>query len=562
MNASVTFLADLTIALTAAMVLGLVAERFRINPIIGYLAAGVLIGRFTPAHVASVQNVETLAQLGLIFLLFSIGLGFSFDEVKSLGARAIGGNLLVMALATLAACIVCTLLSFRHPWTAAIVTCVSSTAVAVALLRSWGIESSVPGRFTIAQQIVQDLVAVVLVVVVTAPAAELSIAGIVVPLVKAALFVGVALVLGATVLHTFVRKMVLHAASEVMFGMFTALALVAAWIGYLAGLSFEFGAFVAGAVISEAAGSAVIASVVAPFRSLFVTLFFVSVGMLIDVSFFESHWVAVVAAGLTLAVLRCVLWFVLARFNAMTAAGALFVGVGMASLGEFNVVLITEAQRATRLSTLEAQILFGATFVTMIACVVPGPWLARLRNASLSRRVQPEGDARSDARVALIGFGRVGQTVASILRGAHIPYVAIERDRELVDQLRGAGHDVILGDALDPAAFDRVFTGTIEVFVITVPESSVADILAQRAKARTGARVIARAERTADIADLYENGASVVVVPEVEGALSFADATLRALDVPHGTIEAQLGVERDRISVTRGRGVSSRRGFL
>ncbi len=544
LNVSVDFLADLTIALSAAMILGLVAERLRISAIVGYLVAGILIGRFTPGYVANVQNVQTLAQLGLIFLLFSIGLGFSFDEVKSLGARAIGGNLVVMVAATAAGGVACMSLAFQHPWTGAIATCVSSTAVAVALLRSWDIESSGPGRFTIAQQIVQDLVAVALLVVVTAPPAELSVFGILVPLIKAALFVAIALVLGATVLHTFVRRTVLHASTDVLFGIFSALALVAAWLGYIAGLSFEFGAFVAGAVISEAAGSAVIASVVAPFRSLFVTLFFVSVGMSIDLSFFASHWIEIVAAGFALAAIRCALWFVLARFDAMTAAGAVFVGVGMASLGEFNVVLITEAQHASRLSGSEAQILLGVTIVTMVACVVPGPWLSRLRTSPMSERVRPEGESRADARVALIGFGRVGQTVASVLGRAHIPYVAIERDAELVREMRREGHAVILGDALDPAAFDRIFTGTIEVFIITVPESTVADILAQRAKARTGARVVARARDSSDVDELYANGASVVLVPEVEGALSFAEAALRALQVSNDTTEHVLSEAR------------------
>ncbi len=544
MNASVNFLADLTIALTAAMILGIIAERFRISAIVGYLVAGVLIGRFTSGYVANPENVETLAQLGLIFLLFSIGLGFSIDEVRKLGARAIGGNLIVMVLATVSAVVVCLLLGFSHPWTGAVATCVSSTAVAVALLRAWNIESSGPGRFTIAQQIVQDLVAVALIVVVTAPAAELTIAGIVVPLIKAALFVAIALVLGATVLHTFVRRTVLHASADVLFGIFSALALVAAWLGYIAGLSFEFGAFVAGAVISEAAGSAVIASVVAPFRSLFVTLFFVSVGMLIDISFFASHWIEIVAAGVVLAVLRCALWFVLARLSLMTAAGAAFVGVGMASLGEFNVVLITQAHHASRLSGAEAQVLLGVTFVTMIACVVPGPWLSRLRAAHMNERVQSEGDARAGARVAVVGFGRVGQTVATVLRQARIPYVAIERDGELVAHMRAAGDNVILGDALDPQAFDRVLTLGVEVFVITVPESATADILAQRAKARTGARVIARAQQSSDVDELYSNGASVVIVPEVEGALSFAEAALHALDVSSEATEHVLSEVR------------------
>jgi monovalent cation:H+ antiporter-2, CPA2 family len=137
--------------------------------------------------------------------------------------------------------------------------------------------------------------------------------------------------------------------------------------------------------------------------------------------------------------------------------------------------------------------------------------------------------------------------VASVLSRAQIPYAAVERDPELVHRMRDEGHNVILGDAMDPVAFDRLVAAHIEAVVITVPESSAADIIAQRVRARTQARVIARARRRSDVEDLQANGASIVLVPEVEGALSFADAALRALDVPAESVERQLVAERDSI---------------
>ena len=335
-----------------------------------------------------------------------------------------------------------------------------------------------------------------------------------------------------------------------LFDAFSALALVAAWLGYVAGLSFEFGAFVAGAVISEAAGSAVIASVVAPFRSLFVTLFFVSVGMLVNVSFFAAHWVLIVAAGVALAVIRGALWFALARFDAMTVAGALLVGVGWLARG---VQRRADYGIGTGCAPLHRKRrFFSDTLVTMVACVLPGPLLSRLRGPWTMKRIPVDRQARPDARVALVGSGRVGQTVASVLGRAQIPYVALERDSDVVHRRREDGENVILGDALDPSAFDRLFGPEIELFVITVPETAIADILAARAKARSGARVIARAAHARDVEELQTNGASIVLVPEIEGALSFAEAALRALDVSYDLVEEHVNAERTRMRLRSG----------
>jgi CPA2 family monovalent cation:H+ antiporter-2 len=372
----VTFLADLTVAIAAAAVAGIVAARLRLNPILGYLAAGVVIGPFTPGYVARGETLNTLATLGLIFLLFSLGLGFSFDEVRRLGVKALLGNGLATAFVAGSAALGGYLIGLAHPITIALAMAVSSTAVGAALLKTWDVEGERVGRFALAQLIVQDLAAVALLVLVTAPESELSISGILAPVLKAIAFVGIALVLGATLIQSIVRRVIAHAPPELLFIAFAALALVAAWLGYLAGLSFEFGAFVAGAVISEAAGSMKVASVVAPFRALFVALFFVSVGMILDPRVMAGQVAALVALGFGLIVVRVVAWAALARVSGFAFGGAVLVGVAMTSFGEFNVVLVDEALAAKRLGAPESQLLLAVTFLSIVVVVVLGPLVA------------------------------------------------------------------------------------------------------------------------------------------------------------------------------------------
>jgi K+:H+ antiporter len=150
MEPRVAFLADLTVALAAAALGGFIASRLRLNPILGYLAAGVAIGPFTPGYVAGAETLDSLATLGLIFLLFSLGLGFSLHEIRTLGAIPLAGNGVVMMLTSAIAAGGARLIGSSHPITMALTTAVSSTAVGAALLREWNVENAAPGRFALA----------------------------------------------------------------------------------------------------------------------------------------------------------------------------------------------------------------------------------------------------------------------------------------------------------------------------------------------------------------------------------------------------------------------------
>ncbi|HEY0613198.1 MAG TPA: cation:proton antiporter, partial [Candidatus Elarobacter sp.] len=496
MEPRVDFLADLTVALAAAAVAGLVAGRLRLNPILGYLAAGILIGPFTPGYVARADTLSTLATLGLIFLLFSLGLGFSFTEIRTLGARALLGNAAVMALLTAVAAAGARAAGAVHPLTMALTTTVSSTAVGAALLREWDVELRPPGRYALAQQVVQDLAAVALLVVTTAPAESLTVAGILIPVLKAIAFVAIALVLGATVISRVVGRILARAPADALFAAFAALALVAAWLGELVGLSFEFGAFVAGAVISEAAGSRMVASVVAPFRALFVALFFVSVGMLLDPRALAAQWPAVLGLGAAFVVVRFAAWSALARLGGMALGGAILVGIAMTSLGEFNVVLVNAALGARRIDARESQLLLAVVFFTVVVTVIAGPFARRFRDDA-EPYGPPEGTLVEDAQpvVAIVGYGRVGRTVGAVLRESGVPFAALERDRVAVERARADGVDVVGGDGTDPVALERVVRPSTRIVLATAADGVANATIVHRIAGMTDAQVIARATR-------------------------------------------------------------------
>lgn len=547
MGPSVEFLADLTVALAAAAIGGLIAGRLRLNPILGYLAAGILIGPFTPGYVARADTLSTLATLGLIFLLFSLGLGFSFHEIRTLGTRALLGNGAVMVLLTGVAALGARLVGAVHPLTMALTTTVSSTAVGAALLREWDVEDRPPGRYALAQQVVQDLAAVALLVVTTTPAESLSVAGVLFPVLKAVAFVAIALVLGATLLPRVVRRILARESTETLFAAFAALALVAAWLGELVGLSFEFGAFVAGAVISEASGSRMVSSVVAPFRALFVALFFVSVGMLLDPRALAAHWPAVAGLGAAFVVVRCAAWGALARIGGMATGGAILVGIAMTSLGEFNVVLVNAASGARRLDTSESQLLLGITFFTIVVTVVAGPFARRFRDA-VEPVAGPEGTLGDDAApvVAIVGYGRVGRTVGAVLRESGIAFAALERDRAAVERAQSENVDVVLGDGTDPIALERVVRPSTRIVLATIADGAANASIVHRVAGMTDATVVARATRGSEVLLLRERGAALALVPEAEGALVFARAVLRALDVSDKDVETTIDAVRER----------------
>lgn len=537
------FLADLTLALVTASILGSLARAARVTPILGYLVAGVIIGPFTPGYHTADASLSGLGQLGLILLLFSLGLGFSAREFTHVGIVAMIGNVVLMALFGAAAWALGALVHFPHPITLALVFTLSSTAIGVALLQTFGLLHKRPGQAAVALLVMQDLLAVLMLVITTAPASQLTPAGALVPILKAGLFVAVALVLGATVLHRIVIGVLRRAPSEAMIAFCTAVALVAAWLGHLAGLSFEFGAFVAGAVTSEAAGSRIVQSIVAPFRELFVMLFFVSIGTLVDVGALASAWPAILVIGSALTILRFGGWYALSRFVHQRRGTAIALGVALIPLGEFNVVLANDSFLAHRLNVQEYGTAIGATLISIalaaLAARVVAPRKSALdaSGATLQRFGTPPA-------IVIIGYGRVGRTVGALCRRAQIPFAVIESDVDAIHTAHEDGVEAQYGDGADPSVVERTITPATRIVLSTIPDSSANAAIARSLSHHPNIRTVTRADRLRDVAALRKAGAAHVLVPEAEGAFGFAHSVLTDFGLSEDRIEALLREQR------------------
>lgn len=544
---TVGFLADLTAALIAAGILGAIARKIGVTPALGYVVAGIAIGPFTPGYQTATGSLGGLSELGLIFLLFSLGLGFSVSELRGVGAVPMVGNLVLMAAFCAAAWGLASLFGFTHPVTFGLVFTLSSTAIGVALLKGFGLLDKRPGHVAVALLVTQDLVAVLILVITTAPAGELTPLGAVVPLLKAAAFVVVALILGATVLHQIVVRTLRRAATDALVAFCTTVALVAAWLGHLAGLSFEFGAFVAGAVTSEAAGSRMVESIVSPFRELFIMIFFVSIGTLVDVKAVLIHWPIIVAVGSALSLVRWAGWFGLSRIAREPLGTAIGIGIAMLPMGEFNVVLANDSFSAQRLNNAEYATAIGATLLSVVLAAAAARLVTpRLRKLDASSsRVEAFSDGPD---LLILGYGRVGRTVASICRAAGIGYGVIENNSELVRAAESEGAQVQYGDGADPRVVERLIAPATRVILSTIPDSAANAALASRLSHQTDAYVVTRAERIADIPALREAGASDVLVPEAEGAYGFAEVVLLQLGVPPDSVSELVREHRMRLT--------------
>ena len=506
MGHQVQFLADLTVALVAAGVGAFIASRLRLSPVLGYLAAGIAIGPFTPGYVASGGTIESLAELGLIFLLFSLGLGFSIGELRAIRTAGIVGNIVVMALIGAAFAGLALAAHLPHPVLLGIIVSLSSTAVGASLLGQWGVADRRFGHLVVALLVVQDLVAAALLVIASTPVDALTPVGILIPVLRAVAFVAVALLLGATVLHQLVLRLVQRAPVDALFGAFAALALVAAWIAYLVGLSFEFGAFIAGAVVSEAAGSRMVQSIVAPFRALFASLFFVAMGMTFDPLLAREHLGMALAIGAAFLVVRFVAWGALMRILSVWHQRALacLAGIALLPLGEFNIVLANASTAARTTNVQEHAVLLTVTFLSILVATVGGS-LARLLPQLRRERIPFEGLPPDAASALIIGYGRVGRTVAAALRSAAVPFVVIEREARLVEEARRDGVRIVRGDGGDPLVLDSLSGTSTRIIVAVTPDSLTNAAIAQRMS--SAVPVIVRATDHFDVTSLEERGA-------------------------------------------------------
>jgi monovalent cation:H+ antiporter-2, CPA2 family len=561
---SVELIATISAALGLALIVGFIAVRLKLPALVGYLVAGILIGPATPGFVADVHLAQQLAEIGVMLLMFGVGLHFSLDDLLSVKRIALPGALVQIAVATalgagLAA-------SWGWPLAAGLVfglaLSVASTVVLLRALEGRGLLESVNGRIAVGWLVVEDLVMVLALVLLpalagldgadhgTAQAARPLWLALLLTLGKVAAFI-VLMLVGGRKLFPWLLWQVARTGSRELF----TLCVIAAAVGiaFLAGtlfdVSFALGAFLAGMVLRESELSYRAAEESLPLRDAFAVLFFVSVGMLFDPRILIEQplmvaaVVAVIVIGKTLAASALVL---LLRYPLNTA---LTVSAGLAQIGEFSFII---AALGVSLNLLPQQgqnlILAGAIISIALNPLVfqaIEPAQAWIRKRSrFARKLERPADPLAElptsvssdyltGHVLLVGYGRVGKRIAAMLRARGLRLVVADENRERVEQLRAQGLHAVAGDASEPAVLIQAHVARAQLLVIAVPDTFHVRRMIETARALNPAiQVILRSHSEEEAKLLQQESAAEVFLGEETLAVAMAGRVLEKAAAP------------------------------
>lgn len=498
---SVTLITTIAAALGLALAMGIIAVRLKLPPLVGYLLAGIVIGPATPGFVADLELSAQLAEIGVMLLMFGVGLHFSLDDLLAVRRIALPGAIVQITVATLLGMAVTKLWGwdFGSGIVFGLALSVASTVVLLKALESRGVLETVNGRIAVGWLIVEDLVTVV--VLVLLPPLATSLVGhtstrgsaatgrdlfrtIVLTLGQVTVFIALMLVVGRRVFP----KLLWYVARTGSRELFT-LCIIAAAVGIafgsaeLFGVSFALGAFFAGMVLSESPLSHRAAEESLPLRDAFSVLFFVSVGMLFDPAVLLRHPLQVVAVIVIIVIGKSLAAFALVLLFRYPLNTALTVSAGLAQIGEFSFILAGMGI-SLKLLPAESQSLILAGAIISIAVnpllfrfIEPAQVWIRARS-KLAQALERPNDplavlpvtvelTRLTGQVVLVGYGRVGRRIGAALIANGTPFVVAEQNREIVEELRASDTPAVCGDAADPAVLIQAHIHRARMLVIT-----------------------------------------------------------------------------------------------
>jgi CPA2 family monovalent cation:H+ antiporter-2 len=544
----------IVVGLVLAFALGALAHRFRASPLVGYLLAGVLLGPFTPGYVADQGMANELAEIGIILLMFGVGLHFSLEDLLSVRKIAIPGAVVQIAAATGLGIGMAWWLGW--PLGAGIVfglaLSVASTVVLLRALQERRLLETERGRIAVGWLIVEDIAMVLTLVMLpalapvlksSAAAGSYDYSSLIFPLVltigKVVAFVAVMLIVGKRVIP-WILHYVAHTGSRELFRLAVlAIALGCAFgAALLFDVSFALGAFFAGMIMSESELSQRAANETLPLRDAFAVLFFVSVGMLVDPMIVVREPVAVLATVLIIVLGKSIAAYAIVRAFRHSHSTALTISASLAQIGEFSFILAGLGVSLALLPERGRDLILAGAIISILLNPLFFAWLDRI----LARRTAaapaatpdaPAAPAEQPAReeiplttlsghVVLVGHGRVGSFVSEQLRKAGTPLLVIEEDVDRVNRIKGQefkgqAPEMIAGNGADPDVIRAANLEAARCVLVAVPDAfDGGQIVAQARERNASLPIVARAHSEAEIEHLKKHGASAVVMGEHE----------------------------------------------
>ena len=551
-------IAILTVGFVLAYALGLAAHRLRLSPLVGYLVAGIIAGPFTPGFVGDQALAPQLAEIGVILLMFGVGLHFSIRDLMAVKHIAIPGAVVQISVATLLGWGLAAVMGWPmlHGIVFGFSLATASTVVLLRAMEQRRLLDTTRGRIAVGWLIVEDLACVIALVLMPAVASVFGdAAGEPVPasaviveigktLVQVALFVAVMLVVGRRVIPWMLERTAGTGSRELFTLAVLSIALgIALGSAELFGVSFALGAFFAGMLLNESELSHKAAQDSLPMRDAFAVLFFVSVGMLFDPAILVREPLLVLATTFIIMFGKSAAAYLIVRGFGHPKSTALTISASLAQIGEFAFII---AALGVSLGILPEEgqdlVLAGALISIMlnpVSFAVVDRWIARQEastraEASAANDREVAADAAShhlpdslSGHAVVVGYGRVGQQLASLLHGRGVPLVVVEDDADRVDAARAAGLHAVRGNVAAEAVMLETAPQRAAMAVFAIPNALEAGETIARLKALNPAiTVLARAHSEAEVKHLLEHGADGAVLAERELAYSLAEMVM------------------------------------
>jgi CPA2 family monovalent cation:H+ antiporter-2 len=548
------FLINLIIILGLSIMVLFICSFLRIPTIVGFIITGVVAGPFGLAFITDVSDVNTFAQIGVVLLLFTIGLQFSFKSlIQVRKAVLIGGSLQV--LTTIAA--VFLILAFNgHNFGEAVfigfLISLSSTAIVIKLLQQRGEIDSPYGKNTLAIMIFQDLVTIPMMLVIPILSGTTSGSGISlsVLLAQACVIIAVVYISARWVVPRVLYEAAKFRSKELFLFCILGICVAIAYLTSNAGLSLAIGAFFAGLIIAESEFSLEALSNIIPFRDVFASFFFISIGMLLDVHFVMNNILIVILIVLGIIVVKFMMGSLSALILGLPVRTVLLIGVAIAQIGEFSFVLSQTGLQYNLISNEIYQFFLAGSLITM-ACT---PFLINaaprfiddlLENKALTglvpagdKMVPPDATIMLSDHIIIVGYGLNGQDVARTARLSAIPYMIIEMNAETVKNERAKGEPIFFGDATQEDVLSHAHIGSARIILIVISDPvAVGRIVKTARRMNPGIHIIARTRYLQDTDDLYHLGADEVISEQFETSIELFTRILSHYLIPKREID-------------------------
>lgn len=539
--------ADIAIIIVAALIGGSIAHLLRQPLIIGFILAGVVVGPYTGVvAVSEVHNIELLAEIGVALLLFALGLEFSFKELNPVRNIAIFGTPIQIILTIIYGMGIGSLLDLdwkSSVWLGALIS-ISSTMVILRTLMSQGRMGTLSSRVMIGMLLVQDLAVIPMMIILPQLAnfeSGLSIIGI--AALKGFIFLGVMIFVGTRILPILLSHIARWNSRELFLIAITAIGLGVGYASYLVGLSFAFGAFIAGIVLSESDYGYQALSDITPLRDIFGLLFFVSVGMLLDPAFMISNYKTILLLVFLVTVGKGLIFggiSVLFKYgNIMPYA----LGLGLFQIGEFSFVLARLGLSTNSISTELYSLILNTAVISMVLTPLVSGLTAPIYSLCKSKFKGEEMETINlhktglHNHIVIVGHGRVGKHISKILKLLKLDFVVIEFNYNRVLDAKKADMPVIFGDAGQEIVLEAAKINDARLLIITIPSILITQsVVSTVQKINPNLHMVARTEEIEHIKTLHDMGVYEVVQPHFEAGLEITRQALLHLNIPASEI--------------------------